>query len=275
MSDKGHIELERQIDSITVGVRHRKDPGDLNALMKSIEEVGLLQPVTITPDGVLICGWRRLEALRRLGRRTLNVWVRSGISDELSHLLAQQDENEQRIHDSERPEAVAAGRLDRNDGDSREIPAHGGPDGGEEERRPPRTGARAQPPELPRKQRIGQQTPERHRRAEERGPAALLHDVALRARTAECRLLAEPRDERQVGGQPDPGHREPEEPVVERVRAACPLRVASRFVRPRVATTHCFGSTFPGTLPERSPALLRHALIHHSRIPSPPVGGEG
>lgn len=96
MSDKGHVELERRIDSITVGVRHRKDPGDLNALMKSIEEVGLLQPVTITPDGVLICGWRRLEALRRLGRRTLNVWVRSGISDQLSHLLAQQDENEQR-----------------------------------------------------------------------------------------------------------------------------------------------------------------------------------
>ena len=96
MPDKGHIELERRIDSITVGVRHRKDPGDLNALMRSIEEVGLLQPVTIPPDGVLICGWRRLEALRRLGRRTLNVWVRSGISDQLSHLLAQQDENEQR-----------------------------------------------------------------------------------------------------------------------------------------------------------------------------------
>ena len=96
MPDKGHIELERQIDSITVGVRHRKDPGDLTALMKSIEEVGLLQPVTVTPDGVLICGWRRLESLRRLGRRTLNVWVRSGISDQLSHLLAQQDENEQR-----------------------------------------------------------------------------------------------------------------------------------------------------------------------------------
>jgi ParB family chromosome partitioning protein len=96
MSDKGHIELERQIDSISVGVRHRQDPGELTALMRSIEEVGLLQPVTVTPDGVLICGWRRLEALRRLGRRTLSVWVRSGISDQLSHLLAQQDENEQR-----------------------------------------------------------------------------------------------------------------------------------------------------------------------------------
>ena len=96
MSEKGRVELERQIDSITVGVRHRKDPGELTALMRSIEEVGLLQPVTVTPDGVLICGWRRLEAMRRLGRRTLSVWVRSGISDQLSHLLAQQDENEQR-----------------------------------------------------------------------------------------------------------------------------------------------------------------------------------
>ena len=96
MPDKGHIELERQIDSITVGVRHRRDLGDMTALMRSIEEVGLLQPITVTPDGVLVCGLRRLEAMRRLGKRTLSVWVRSGISDQLSHLLAQQDENEQR-----------------------------------------------------------------------------------------------------------------------------------------------------------------------------------
>lgn len=92
----GRIELERRIDSIVVGVRHRRDLGDIEALMHSIDEVGLLQPVTITPDGVLVCGWRRLEAIRRLGRCTLNVWVRSGISDELSHVLAQQAENEQR-----------------------------------------------------------------------------------------------------------------------------------------------------------------------------------
>jgi ParB family transcriptional regulator, chromosome partitioning protein len=92
----GHIELERSVESIVVGIRHRKDPGDINALMRSIDEVGLLQPVTITPDGVLVCGWRRLEAARRLGLRTLNVWVRSGISDELSHVLAQQAENELR-----------------------------------------------------------------------------------------------------------------------------------------------------------------------------------
>ena len=92
----GHIELERSIDAIVVGVRHRKDLGDIEGLMRSIEEVGLLQPITITPDGVLVCGRRRLEAVRRLGWRTLKVWVRSRISDELSHVLAQQAENMQR-----------------------------------------------------------------------------------------------------------------------------------------------------------------------------------
>lgn len=91
---RGHIELDRALDSITVGVRHRKDPGDLKPLMESIERLGLLQPITITPEGVLVCGWRRLEAVRRLGWRTMKVWVRSGISDKLSLLLAEQDENQ-------------------------------------------------------------------------------------------------------------------------------------------------------------------------------------
>jgi ParB family chromosome partitioning protein len=92
----GHIELERNIDSIVIGVRHRIDLGDLGPLMKSIQRVGLLQPITITPDGLLVCGRRRLEAVKRLGWRSLKVWVRSGISDELSRLLAQRDDNELR-----------------------------------------------------------------------------------------------------------------------------------------------------------------------------------
>jgi ParB family chromosome partitioning protein len=93
----GHIELERSVDSILVGARHRNNPNDdIEPLMASIKKLGLLQPVTITPDGVLVCGARRLAAVKRLGWRTLKVWVRSGISDELNRLLAQQDENEQR-----------------------------------------------------------------------------------------------------------------------------------------------------------------------------------
>ncbi|MFT4261954.1 MAG: ParB N-terminal domain-containing protein [Nocardioides sp.] len=91
----GHIELARTLDSIVIGFRHRHDLGDIDALMRSIDEHGLLQPITITPDGVLVCGRRRLEAVKRLGWRTLKVWVRSGLSDELSRILAQQDENEQ------------------------------------------------------------------------------------------------------------------------------------------------------------------------------------
>ncbi len=93
MPDAGHIELERAIDSIVVGARQRTDLGDLDPLKRSIERLGLLQPITISPDGTLICGRRRLEAIRELGWPTVRVWVRSGISDRLNSLLAWQDEN--------------------------------------------------------------------------------------------------------------------------------------------------------------------------------------
>lgn len=63
MSDHGHIELDRAVDSIAIGVRHRVDLGDLSPLMTSIERLGLLQPITVAPDGTLLCGRRRLEAV--------------------------------------------------------------------------------------------------------------------------------------------------------------------------------------------------------------------
>lgn len=92
-STPGHIELERSIDSIRIGARHRTDLGDIEALASSIEQKGLLQPITVTPDGILICGARRVAALRQLGVRKINVWVRSGLSDRLTQLLAEQDDN--------------------------------------------------------------------------------------------------------------------------------------------------------------------------------------
>ncbi|MBX3193681.1 MAG: ParB N-terminal domain-containing protein [Microbacteriaceae bacterium] len=93
MTEAGHIELERAVDSIWSGRRHREDYGDLDSLVESIARDGLLQPITITPDGMLICGARRLAAIRRLGWKTVNVWVRSGISTTLGQLLAEQDDN--------------------------------------------------------------------------------------------------------------------------------------------------------------------------------------
>lgn len=89
----GYIELERTVDSIRVGRRHRTAFGNIDELAASIERDGLLQPITITPDGALVCGARRLAAIKKLGWRKVNVWVRSGISDRLGHLLAEQDDN--------------------------------------------------------------------------------------------------------------------------------------------------------------------------------------
>lgn len=90
---RGRAELQRSIESIQVGARHRRDPGDLDQLKKSLERFGLLQPITITTDGFLICGFRRLEAARQLGWSNVRVWVRSGLSDELTLLLAERDDN--------------------------------------------------------------------------------------------------------------------------------------------------------------------------------------
>ena len=85
--------LDVAIDAITVGVRHRKELGDLDALRASIEQLGLVQPITITPGRVLVCGWRRLEAVKQLGWTKVRVWVRSGLSDGATRLLAEHDEN--------------------------------------------------------------------------------------------------------------------------------------------------------------------------------------
>jgi N6-adenosine-specific RNA methylase IME4 len=63
------------LDSITVGERHRRDMGDIPALAASIASVGLLHPVVITPNGVLIAGERRIEACRRLGLSAVPVHV--------------------------------------------------------------------------------------------------------------------------------------------------------------------------------------------------------
>lgn len=96
MSTDGLIELERAMDSIQTGYRHRVDLGDLDELCDSMRQLGLLQPITIAPDGTLICGARRYEAARRLGWHTIKVWVRSGLSEPLLRLLAEQHENTMR-----------------------------------------------------------------------------------------------------------------------------------------------------------------------------------
>lgn len=89
MSGQYGIQLDRAVDSLVIGERHRTDMGDLDGLAKSLSECGLLQPPTITPEGFVLIGARRVAAARLLGWRTISVWVRSGLSDRLGQLLSE------------------------------------------------------------------------------------------------------------------------------------------------------------------------------------------
>lgn len=67
------------IRKVVFGERYRRDHGDLKALAESIERQGLLQPIGVTPDNVLVFGERRLRACRdilkwdEIDARTVNV----------------------------------------------------------------------------------------------------------------------------------------------------------------------------------------------------------
>lgn len=58
--------MELRIEDITIGERIRKDFGDLQSLADSIADIGLLQPIGVTPENMLVFGERRLRAVRDL-----------------------------------------------------------------------------------------------------------------------------------------------------------------------------------------------------------------
>src|SRR5262245_50708665 len=63
------------IANIRIGKRHRKDLGDIDALARSMAQIGLLHPVVVRPDSALIAGERRIEAFKRLGWTEIPVTV--------------------------------------------------------------------------------------------------------------------------------------------------------------------------------------------------------
>ena len=68
----------RPIAEVQIGERHRHDMGDIDALAASMARIGLLHPIVVTPEGLLVCGERRLCAAKRLGWETIPVTIRSG-----------------------------------------------------------------------------------------------------------------------------------------------------------------------------------------------------
>lgn len=96
----------RRIEDIRIEGRHRKDMGDIEGLARSMNELGLLHPVAVTPDNLLIAGERRILAARMLGWDVIPVHV-----VDLAELLsAERDENMVR-KDFTPTEAVAIGRA--------------------------------------------------------------------------------------------------------------------------------------------------------------------
>jgi ParB/RepB/Spo0J family partition protein len=100
-----HIEVEG---------RYRRDLGDIDALAKSIDEIGLLQPLIVRQLGEdrykLIAGYRRLQALIKLGRKNVAVRIAEELRDAVEMLRAERDENTCRKDFTPR-EAVAIGKA--------------------------------------------------------------------------------------------------------------------------------------------------------------------
>jgi ParB family chromosome partitioning protein len=94
MIDRPSTEMiSARVDEIVVEGRHRVDLGDLSSLASSIDELGLLNPITVTPDLRLIAGHRRLEACRMLDRPIIRACVVRDLDTAQLRLMAERDEN--------------------------------------------------------------------------------------------------------------------------------------------------------------------------------------
>lgn len=82
-----------KLDDIRVGKRLRQDAGDMVKLAKSIEAVGLLQPIVISRNFDLIAGYRRMQAVRMLGRQAIECVKVDGLEEAAEKLQAEHDEN--------------------------------------------------------------------------------------------------------------------------------------------------------------------------------------
>lgn len=86
-----------QVDVVQVQGRYRRNLGDLDSLAQSIADIGLLNPITVTSDFRLVAGERRLEAHKLLGLAEIECHVVHSIIDARDLLVAERDENTQRL----------------------------------------------------------------------------------------------------------------------------------------------------------------------------------
>ena len=81
--EQGRLEPDYPVNAIKQKGVYRRDLGDVEALAESIGRLGLLTPIVVTSDGLLLCGRRRLAAVQRLGWDSVPVWIPDQVSKNL------------------------------------------------------------------------------------------------------------------------------------------------------------------------------------------------
>lgn len=110
------------IEKVSIGDRIRKDMGDLKELSDDIAKNGLINPPVVTPDFELIAGERRLQAMKELGYKQVEVRIMK-VEDAEHKLNLEINENENRkdFNKSERIEyARQLERIERVKASQRE-----------------------------------------------------------------------------------------------------------------------------------------------------------
>jgi len=102
--------IEVNVSEIKVENRVRASLGSLDALERSIERLGVLQPIGITPDKKLIFGERRLQACKNIGKETIPARIFDVETDDpINALRMERAENVHRL-DLTPSEKVEIGR---------------------------------------------------------------------------------------------------------------------------------------------------------------------
>lgn len=102
--------MKYRIADVIVGDRKR-ELGDISQLAQSIQELGLINPITILPDGTLVAGRHRLAACESLEWKEIDVSIAQ--LDQLHAELAEIDENIVRseLHWTERDSQLARRKV--------------------------------------------------------------------------------------------------------------------------------------------------------------------
>lgn len=86
------------IERIKIGKRFRNNTDeDIRELASSMHEIGLLHPIVVTSDYVLVAGLRRLVAAKKLGWAEIDARVVKSCDEAINALQAERDENTCRV----------------------------------------------------------------------------------------------------------------------------------------------------------------------------------